>query len=154
MTGAVSRTGDDAPSGLAGKGRAPAALKGAALRAASLHPRIFMLPCLICLPVRLFRALPDFLSLYRNMPALPGVLIPVSGIPSLILLMPGDFHSGTGALMLRTGPAALSRPLRGSGFPSLCRNVNGRLAVTVPVTPPLTRRGLRFSHPGGKDAGL
>ncbi|EEO3130745.1 hypothetical protein OEC45_004373 [Salmonella enterica] len=110
MTGAVSRTGDDAPSGRAGKGRAPAALKGAALRAASLHPRIFMLPCLICLPVRLFRGLPDFLSLYRNMPALPGVLIPVSGIPSLILLTPGDFPSGTGALMLRTGPAALSRP--------------------------------------------
>ncbi|ECO1514543.1 hypothetical protein AC319_24995 [Salmonella enterica subsp. arizonae] len=29
-------------SGRAGKGRAPAALKGAALRAASLHPRLFM----------------------------------------------------------------------------------------------------------------
>lgn len=156
MTGAVSRTGDDAPSGLAGKGRAPAALKGAALRAASLHPRIFMLPCLICLPVRLFRALPDFLSLYRNMPALPGVLIPVSGIPSLILLTPGDFPVGNRGSHAshRACCAVPARPLRGSGFPSLCRNVNGRLAVTVPVTPPLTRRGLRFSHPGGKDAGL
>ncbi|EBQ8895030.1 hypothetical protein DKU76_02850 [Salmonella enterica subsp. enterica serovar Napoli] len=30
------------PSGRAGKGRAPAALKGAALRAAALHPRLFM----------------------------------------------------------------------------------------------------------------
>ncbi|WP_275575448.1 hypothetical protein [Salmonella enterica] len=30
------------PSGCAGKGRAPAALKGAALRAAALHPRLFM----------------------------------------------------------------------------------------------------------------
>ncbi|WZX55958.1 hypothetical protein AAFR86_01160 (plasmid) [Salmonella enterica subsp. diarizonae serovar 58:r:z53] len=45
----------------AGKGRAPAALKGAALRAASLHPRLFIPPDLICLsgyfgpyPVSLF----------------------------------------------------------------------------------------------------
>ncbi|EOY3288160.1 hypothetical protein [Salmonella enterica] len=30
------------PSGRDGKGRAPAALKGAALRAAALHPRLFM----------------------------------------------------------------------------------------------------------------
>lgn len=52
----------------AGKGRAPAALKGAALRAASLHPRLFIPPGLICLSVRLLRTL-------------PCVLIPVSSIP-------------------------------------------------------------------------
>lgn len=32
--------------------------------------------------------------------------------------------------------------------------VKGRLAATVPVTPPLARRFLRFSNPGGKAAGL
>ncbi|HCA0715374.1 TPA: hypothetical protein MNI25_005105, partial [Citrobacter freundii] len=38
------------PSGHAGKGRAPAALKGAALRAAALHPRLFIL-FVVWLPV-------------------------------------------------------------------------------------------------------
>ncbi len=42
LTGAVNRAGEEAPSGCSRKGRAPAALKGAALRAASLHPRLFM----------------------------------------------------------------------------------------------------------------
>ncbi|EKN6839503.1 hypothetical protein PXY73_004623, partial [Salmonella enterica] len=36
----------------------------------------------------------------------------------------------------------------------LMAKVNGRLAATVPVTPPLARCFLRFSHPGGKAAGL
>ncbi|EFP3722861.1 hypothetical protein HPU99_004860, partial [Salmonella enterica] len=38
------------PPALAGKGRAPAALKGAALRAASLHPRLFIVS-IVGLPV-------------------------------------------------------------------------------------------------------
>ncbi|EFQ6640522.1 hypothetical protein HZW04_001577 [Salmonella enterica] len=48
------------PPALAGKGRAPAALKGAALRAASLHPRLFIVS-IVGLPVA------DILSLSFRM---------------------------------------------------------------------------------------
>lgn len=62
----------------------------------------------------------------------------------------GDFPDGNrGCHASHRGSCAVpARPLRGSGFPSHCRNVNGRLAATVPVTPPLARRILRFLHPG------
>ncbi|UAN18674.1 hypothetical protein [Enterobacter asburiae] len=62
----------------------------------------------------------------------------------------GDFPGGNRGCHAphRASFAVSARPLRGSGFPSLCRNVNGRLAATVPVTPPFTRRILRFLHPG------
>ena len=62
----------------------------------------------------------------------------------------GDFPGGNRGCHAphRASIAVSARPLRGSGFPSLCRNVNGRLAATVPVTPPFTRRILRFLHPG------
>ncbi len=62
----------------------------------------------------------------------------------------GDFPSGNRGCHAphRASRAVSARPLRGSGFSSLCRNVNGRLAATVPVTPPFTRRILRFLHPG------
>lgn len=62
----------------------------------------------------------------------------------------GDFPGGNRGCHAphRASIAVSARPLRGSVFPSLCRNVNGRLAETVPVTPPFTRRILRFLHPG------
>ncbi|WP_407712947.1 hypothetical protein [Enterobacter asburiae] len=62
----------------------------------------------------------------------------------------GDFPFGNRGCHAphRASIAVSARPLRGSGFSSLCRNVNGRLAATVPVTPPFTRRILRFLHPG------
>nr|WP_172689091.1 hypothetical protein [Enterobacter cloacae]ALJ52171.1 ydaA [uncultured bacterium] len=62
----------------------------------------------------------------------------------------GDFPCGNRGCHAphRASIAVSARPLRGSGFSSLCRNVNGRLAATVPVTPPFTRRILRFLHPG------
>jgi len=62
----------------------------------------------------------------------------------------GDFPDGNrGCHASHRGSCAVpARPLRGSGFPSHCRNVNGRLAATVPVTPHLARRILRFLHPG------
>ncbi|WP_407712946.1 hypothetical protein [Enterobacter asburiae] len=62
----------------------------------------------------------------------------------------GDFPGGNRGCHAphRASNAVSARPLRGSGFSSLCRNVNGRLAATVPVTPPFTRRILRFLHPG------
>ncbi|KFT30607.1 hypothetical protein EC18_09850 [Salmonella enterica subsp. enterica serovar Bareilly str. CFSAN000215] len=60
--------------------------------------------------------------------------------------------------MLRTEPAALSLPgpFGAAGFhPTVVTSTAGLLlAATVPVTPPLARRFLRFSHPGGKAAGL
>ncbi|MEG6139021.1 hypothetical protein [Enterobacter kobei] len=53
----------------------------------------------------------------------------------------GDFPRGNRGChaLHRASKAVSARPLRGSGFPSLCRNVNGRLAATVPVTPPFLR---------------
>ena len=45
----------------------------------------------------------------------------------------GDFPSGTGAVMLRTGPAVLSRPGPSGQRVSIpcCRNVNTTLAASV-----------------------
>lgn len=67
----------------------------------------------------------------------------------------GDFPVGNRGCHAphRASCAVSARPLLGSGFPSLCRNVNGRLAATVPVTPPFTRRILRFLHPGKQTPG-
>ena len=96
------------PSGRAGKGRAPAALKGAALRAASLHPRLFMLVAVLYLHIAIFQSFS--LSSAVKMDCLLVMLTSFRYFPSPVLLTPGDFPAGTGAVMLRTGPAALSRP--------------------------------------------
>ncbi len=68
----------------------------------------------------------------------------------------GDFPGGNRGCHAphRASIAVSARSLRGSGFPSLCRNVNGRLAATVPVTPPFLRAvSCAFCTPA-KDAGL
>lgn len=89
---------------------------------------------------RASRRLPPSASLHpagsdlsvRLLRALPCVLIPVSSIPSLILLTPGDFPCGNRGCHAshRACYAVPARPLRGCGFPSHCRNVNITLAVT------------------------
>lgn len=93
-------------------------------------------------------------------PALPLAIVTIPVAYWLIslscrLFSPGDMTAGDfpggnrGCHALHRASIAVSaRPLRGSGFSSLCRNVHGRLAATVPVTPPFTRRILRFLHPG------
>lgn len=84
------------------------------------------------------------------------MLITASHISSLVLLTPGDFPGGNRGCHAshRASCAVSARPLRGSGFPSHCRNVNTGLAAPVPAAPPLALRGLRFRHPGGKAAGV
>lgn len=103
------------PSALAGKGRAPAALKGAALRAASLHPRLFIVS-IVGLPVA------DILSLsFRMAPfSVPVTFLSAADIPCLFLLTTGDFPDGNRGCHAshRASCAVSARPLRGSGFPS------------------------------------
>ncbi|EMZ4003425.1 hypothetical protein ABDL12_004763 [Salmonella enterica] len=103
------------PPALAGKGRAPAALKGAALRAASLHPRLFIVS-IVGLPVA------DILSLsFRMAPfSVPVTFLSAADIPCLFLLTTGDFPDGNRGCHAahRASCAVSARPLRGSGFPS------------------------------------
>ncbi|MBC6504398.1 hypothetical protein GW742_23480 [Citrobacter freundii] len=79
-----------------------------------------------------------------------------SAIPLLISLTTGDFPDGNRGCHAshRASCAVSARPFGQRVSIPGCRNVNPTLAATVPVTPPLARRFLRFSHPGGKAAGL
>ncbi|EEE1598473.1 hypothetical protein K3J84_003754 [Salmonella enterica] len=58
------------PSDRAGKGRAPAALKGAALRAAALHPRLFMVSLVGLSVGRIFPLLSDWVMFSVPVPVL------------------------------------------------------------------------------------
>lgn len=96
--------------GRVGKGSAPAAQEGTALRASSLHPRLFMLVALLHLCIRGFWSR-LVLSFKLDMT--------VSDIPTLASLTPGDFPSGYGLSCFAQSQQAVSaRPLRGSGFMS------------------------------------
>ena len=64
------------PSGRTGKGRAPAALKGAALRAAALHPRLFMVSLVGLSVGRIFPLLSDRMMFSVPVPAPILALVP------------------------------------------------------------------------------
>ncbi|EEG1893025.1 hypothetical protein GXA51_22305 [Salmonella enterica] len=116
------------PSALAGKGRAPAALKGAALRAASLHPRLFIVS-IVGLPVA------DILSLsFRMAPfSVPVNFLSAADIPCLFLLTTGDFPDGNRGCHAshRASYAVSARPFGQRVSIPGCRNVNITLAVTL-----------------------
>ncbi|MDN4397242.1 hypothetical protein OA786_26570, partial [Citrobacter portucalensis] len=103
------------PSGHAGKGRAPAALKGAALRAAALHPRLFIL-FVVWLPVGGILTLLSDMALF----SLPVTFLSAADISCLFSMTPGDFPGGNRGCHAahRACCAVPARPLRGSGFPS------------------------------------
>ncbi|OSL84393.1 hypothetical protein EBAG_04755 [Escherichia coli T426] len=73
------------------------------------------------------------------------VLLPLLSVPLLFMAFPGVPLAGRAVV---NGASKLSPPWR-----AFIPDARPRLAATVPVAPPLSRRGLRSWHPGKKTPG-